>query len=39
LARWFALAFIAAQLVNVAWILLLACLLFCGILFPLPGIS
>jgi uncharacterized integral membrane protein (TIGR00698 family) len=34
-----ALAFIAAQLVNVIWTLLLAYLLFGGILFPLPNIS
>jgi uncharacterized membrane protein YadS len=34
-----ALAFIAAQLVNVVWTLLLAYLLFGGILFPLPSIS
>jgi len=34
-----ALAFIAAQLVNVVWTLLLAYLLFGGILFPLPNIS
>jgi hypothetical protein len=36
---WSALAFLAAQLVNVVWTLLLAYLLFGGILFPLPGIS
>ena len=34
-----ALAFIAAQLVNVIWTLLLAYLLFGGVLFPLPNIS
>ena len=34
-----ALAFIAAQLVNVVWTLLLAYLLFGGILFPTPNIS
>jgi uncharacterized integral membrane protein (TIGR00698 family) len=34
-----ALAFIAAQLVNVVWTLLLAYLLFGGVLFPLPNIS
>ena len=34
-----ALAFIGAQLVNVVWTLLLAWLLFGGVLFPLPNIS
>jgi uncharacterized membrane protein YadS len=34
-----ALAFIAAQVVNVVWTLLLAYLLFGGVLFPLPTIS
>ena len=34
-----ALAFIAAQLVNIVWTLLLAYLLFGGVLFPVPNIS
>jgi uncharacterized integral membrane protein (TIGR00698 family) len=34
-----ALAFIVAQLVNVVWTLLLAYLLFGGVLFPIPSIS
>ena len=34
-----AVAFIAAQIVNIVWTLLLAYLLFGGVIFPVPDIK